>query len=72
MLQMSGLDLNAYPTKDVNVNDMELEFCTQVVPAKMVRESLDPMVHDQGWCSDVHSGRGHSFFEREKTLLECE
>ncbi|KAK1619200.1 hypothetical protein QYE76_024717 [Lolium multiflorum] len=59
---MSGLDLNATPTEDVEMDDVEPLFCTQVVPEPVVGESQDPdfYVHEAVVAnSDRYSGRGH-------------
>jgi hypothetical protein len=59
---MSGLDLNATPTEDVEMDDVEPLFCTQVVPEPVVGESQDPDldVHEAVvGNSDRYSGRGH-------------
>jgi hypothetical protein len=59
---MSGLDLNATPTEDVEMDDVEPLFCTQAVPEPVVGESQDPDsdVHEAVVAnSDRYSGRGH-------------
>ncbi|KAK1603839.1 hypothetical protein QYE76_027512 [Lolium multiflorum] len=60
--KMSGLNLNATPTEDVEMDDAEKLFCTQVVPEPVVGESQDPDcdVHEAVVAnSDRYSGRGH-------------
>lgn len=56
---MSGLDMNASPTEDDDIN-MEPQFCTQAALEEIVEESPDPMVEEQeafGGRSDEYSGR---------------
>jgi hypothetical protein len=59
VLQMPGLNLNATPSEDDDIN-MEPEFCTQSAPEEMVEEYRDPMVEDQEAFggSDEQNGRG--------------
>jgi hypothetical protein len=45
---MSGLDLNAPPTEDFGMNDMEPQLCTQAASQEMVGKSPKPNIHDQG------------------------
>ncbi|XP_071680132.1 protein FAR1-RELATED SEQUENCE 5-like [Lolium perenne] len=56
---MSGIDLNASPTEDDDI-DMDPPFCTQAPPPEMVEESLDPIGSEQevGGGSNDHSNRG--------------
>ncbi|KAK1573102.1 hypothetical protein QYE76_008313 [Lolium multiflorum] len=59
---MFGLDLNATPTEDIEMDDVEPLFCTQVVPEPVVGKSQDPDfdVHEAVVAnSDRYSGRGH-------------
>jgi hypothetical protein len=56
---MSGIDLNASPTEDDDI-DMDPPFCTQAPPPEMVEESPDPIGSEQevGGGSNDHSNRG--------------
>jgi len=62
LYQMSTFDLNAPPTEDGDVPDMEPLYCTQAGPAEFVGESPDPAVDERaaplGGQSDEQSGRG--------------
>ncbi|XP_051219803.1 protein FAR1-RELATED SEQUENCE 5-like [Lolium perenne] len=69
---MSGLDLNATPTEDVEMDDVEPLFCTQVVPEPVVGESQDPDldVHEAVvGNSDRYSGRGHEHNGEQATSV---
>lgn len=66
---MSGLDLNAPPTEDFGMNDMEPQLCTQAASQEMVGKSPKPNIHDQGavvgsyneqWQGARHHGPPHT------------